>query len=267
MTVEKARAKINLCLDIKGKKDEMHLIDGVFVPIELCDDVVVEKNGLDRNRVFYEDGRTYDSDTALKTADLIKNFYQTESVDVFIKKRIPEKKGLGGSSADAGAVARCMEKLFALKEIDVNLLLKIGSDVPFAYVDESAKVSGLGEKIEIIDLPPFHVVVCVPNSDVNTGECYAEYDRIGGKGTGADEFIEKVKEGIFLCDNALYKSACSLNSDVLDGINELKKVGFSTVGMTGSGSALYAVEKDRESFENKVKNLEKAIEKKFTVYK
>lgn len=262
----RAFAKINLCLAVTGKKDGMHTLDGIVTETFLFDKVFMEKTDSECS-VKYTDGRVYFGDTAYKAATIIKEKYHTGGVRVLIEKSIPEGAGLGGSSVDAAAVCRGMNELYGLNGIDNDVMASIGSDVPYCYYGGNKRVSGFGEKIIDVDLPKLFQVVLVPKGRVNTGECYALYDKIGGKNPDVEKFLEEIKSGRLPdCVNALSDAASKLNADIGEGLMLLKKAGFCS-GMTGSGSAVFGLERDKKEFLRKLDKLKNyASEEKFGIY-
>lgn len=255
-------AKINLCLAVVGRRGEKHLIDSVFCPAPVKDVLRLEKaNGV---TVTYSDGRSYPRDTAFLAAKAICDKYGLPGVKVVVEKGIPEGAGLGGSSADAGAVARGMEKLFGLPPVDEILLSSIGGDVPYFARGGYARVRGVGEKVERIDLPLFYVVVLVPDVGVNTGECYRLYDVLGGETGDVDEFLKEFRQGTCRPFNALQRAGEKLCPAVTEGIKVLTEAGFAC-GMTGSGSATFGVETDKRAFREKKERLYENI-KGFRLY-
>ncbi len=242
----KARAKVNLALNITGKRGEMHLIDTVIVPIGLEDTVTVSQS--DAFSVAYMDGRTYDKDIALKAAKLISEQFGTPPVRAEIDKRIPEGKGLGGSSADAAGVARAMQKLYGICDIPSELLIKIGSDVPAMYADCPVRVRGIGEKVEKIHLKSLHILLLAGNDTVNTAEAYALYDRIGGDAVDIDEFLA----GGSAPKNALERAALAIAPRMGNLRDMLKKTGIRHVVMTGSGSGWIGYTEDKNQFDKAI---------------
>jgi len=249
VTVE-TRAKVNLALNITGVKGNLHLIDTVIVPIGLADTVKVSPS--DEFSVCYHDGRSYLNDTAYKTAELLSKTYKTSAVSVNIVKRIPEGKGLGGSSADAAGVARAMQKLFNLPQISSELLLEVGSDVPAMYLDRPLRVRGRGELVKAVVLPRFYGILLLPLYSVNTREVYALYDKIGGEKADIDGFLT----GKSPATNALERAALVLEPKM----NYLKEIltasGTEEVIMTGSGSGWIGLARNPEKYKNAKEYLE-----------
>lgn len=256
-------AKLNLCLAIRGTEGNRHLIDSLFVPVGIKDAVSGEK--AEKVEVAYTDGRVYERDTAYLAARAVIERYAMGGARFLIEKGIPEGAGLGGSSADAGAVARILCGLYGREDVDVGLLAAIGSDVPYFYRGGAARVRGTGNICEEAEVPRLYKVVVVPDGKVNTGECYGLYDKIGGEDGDVEEFIGELKRGRLPKPfNALRRAAETLNPGIADAVRILESVGF-TAGMTGSGSAAFGMENDREAYKYKLRKLSDCASK-FGVY-
>lgn len=264
MVEVRCNAKINLMLNIVGISNKMHLIDGVFIPFNLCDNILINSREDKEIFVSYTDkALKFDNDTALKMAKAIQERYQTKGVNILINKNIPIKSGLGGSSADAAAVAKGMQALFSLPDIDLNLLLSVGSDVPYMYKGGTVRVSSLGEKLEDIILPHMYKVVLLPDRGVDTKACYGLYDEVGGEYCDIEKFIKEPQKTISFT-NALMKAACKLNEDIIVALELLKDAGFC-YGMSGSGSACFGIEYDKEKFEKKLAKLIQLNDNRFVI--
>ena len=168
---EKAYAKLNISLDVAGKREDgYHNMVMVMQSISLCDDIHIELNESGRIcarsnfRFVPEDERNL----AVKAA---KTFFakraDTKSGAVIsIKKHIPVGSGMGGGSADAAAVLRALNRAFGFPYSTEELAqigAEVGSDVPFCVVGGTAFVQGRGEIIT--PLPPFpkcKFVICKP---------------------------------------------------------------------------------------------------------
>ncbi len=250
-----AHAKINLCLDVSDKTDALHRLKGVYATCSLADKVTVIKRSDREIRVGYKGKEgLYPNDSALRAARLMQETFDLGGVDVFVEKGIPEKAGLGGSSADAAAVCRAMEKIFDV-EADKELLLRLGSDVPFQHEGGLCLVSGRGEKIVKGAWQPLLFCLLVPDGGVSTKECFDLFDRTGGENGDAEAFFSSLQKGALPRPfNALARAATTLNPDMEIGLGILKKAGFAC-GVTGSGSAVFGVEREEESFRKKLKSV------------
>ena len=254
---EKARAKLNFSLDVGEKRGERHLLDTLIVPIGLFDTVVLQKRADGKVVVRYEgEVDRYNPDPTKALAEKIVARYRLSGVDVFIEKRIPERAGLGGSSTDAAAVARGLERLFGYGKTDPSLLTETGSDVYAAYLDAPCRVRGTGEKVDLVDgirIPDILLVTF--DEGVSTAACYERFDAVGGERGKVDDAIRAMQQGREFCPtNALLRAAETLCPIVKEGLTKLRKCDLPC-GMTGSGSAIFAFGYDRERFENKISRL------------
>jgi len=179
----KAYAKINLSLDVVGKREDgYHLLKMIMQNIELYDLLNVKKieNGINIfcNKKFVP---TDERNIAYKAARLFKEKYNISGgVFIEIRKNIPVAAGLAGGSTDAAAVLRAMRDLYRRDVSDEELMalgLELGADVPYCIQGGTALCTGVGEVIT--RLKPFkqHVIVLVkPAFGVSTKEVYGNLD-------------------------------------------------------------------------------------------
>ncbi len=179
----KAYAKINISLDVIGKREDgYHLLKMIMQNIDLYDIVQVEKipNGikLKCNKPYVP---TDERNLAYKAAKLFKETYNIKSgIYINIEKNIPVSAGLAGGSTDAAAVLKIMNKIFNINVPQselMNLGLKLGADVPYCICGGTALCEGIGEKVT--KLKPFRdkiLVVVKPPFGVSTKEVYKAFD-------------------------------------------------------------------------------------------
>ncbi len=182
---EGALAKINLTLDVLGKRgDGYHDLQSIMQTISIRDDITLHLGtGEPWKLVCDKDWvPTDERNLAWKAA---KVFFETLGKDpnglaIEIVKRIPGEAGLGGGSADAGAVLRALNRyydsplsVYALCELGAL----VGSDVPFCTLCGTAMVEGRGERLrKLPDIPEMFFVVCKPDFSVSTPELYQKLD-------------------------------------------------------------------------------------------
>jgi len=116
-------------------------------------------------------------DILLTTATLLQARFQVDKgVSIDIDKRIPVGGGLGGGSSDA---ATCLLALNRLWELDLSLDqlagigLELGADVPVFVRGRSAWATGIGEKIQAIELEESIYLVIDPKVAVSTAQIFA----------------------------------------------------------------------------------------------
>lgn len=133
-----ARAKINWTLDIVGKREDgYHLMDMLMQPVELADELTLEKteNGLTLTVSGYPRVKAGPDNLALRAAQALQA--QTGyrgGASIHLHKRIPVGAGLGGGSADAAGVLAGLNRLWetGLTQQELEALgLRLGADVPF----------------------------------------------------------------------------------------------------------------------------------------
>ena len=179
----KAYAKINIALDVIGKRqDNYHLLKMIMQNIDLYDEVVVNK--IESGIVIKCDKPFVPTDSrnlAYKAAEAFKEQYGIkEGVYIKINKNIPVSAGLAGGSTDCATVLKLMNKLFNINVSDEELMIlgeKLGADVPYCIKGGTALCEGIGEKVT--KLKPFknYIVVLVkPPFAVSTKEVYKEFE-------------------------------------------------------------------------------------------
>ena len=179
----KAYAKINIALDVVGKRDDgYHLLRMIMQTIDLYDVIEIKKINsgikLNCNKVYVP---TDYRNLAYKAASLFKETYDIkEGVSIDLIKNIPVSAGMAGGSTDAAGVLKLMNKLFNVNATDEELRrlgLKLGADVPYCINGGTALCEGIGEKIT--QLKPFKdkiVVIVKPPFGVSTKEVYKSFD-------------------------------------------------------------------------------------------
>ncbi len=252
--IEKAPAKINLGLDIMGKRsDGYHDLSMIMVSVDLNDyisvykteekEIVVESNNHRmplnaRNDVF-------------KAAKLIRDAYGIESgVKIILEKSIPICAGLGGGSTDAAATIRALDKLWQLnlsKEEKVSIGFEIGSDVPYCLDGGCSFVSGKGEIVQQLDCKLSAWVVLVkPDFGISTRTVFPEIDCA----TISRVDIDALKDALLMDD---YKRMIEAMGNSLEDVtikrkpfiqkikHRMMKCGADIALMTGSGPTVFAL--------------------------
>ncbi len=247
----KAYAKINLSLHIKGTRDDgYHLLDSVFVPINIYDEIVVKKAEtitLQSNADIPLD----ENNTAYKAASVFAKEYNTGAARIEINKRIPTMAGLGGGSADAAAVLMAMNEIYGVgasaKEL-AKLGESIGADVPFFLSEGASRVQGIGNMVEPIDMNiKLHMLILKPYESLNTKVVYNKYDFYPTKESGdSEKLIQALEKGNLrdVCNNVqndLEKPAISICSEIRECLHFLDENEAVASGMTGSGSCVFGI--------------------------
>ncbi len=260
MITEKAYAKINLFLDIVGKRDNgYHDIVSLMQTVDWCDIIKIEKSVSKEIKILEKSQKTpCDSkNTAFRAATLFLNeLGLEEGLEITIEKRIPISAGMAGGSADAAAVLRGCNRLFGNPFSTEKLLLlgeKIGADVPFCVLGGTKWVEGIGEKIESAEPLADCFIVCAKLGDgVSTPEAYGlldskyrEYSENREKREWLNSGLES--KNISTCCEGLYNIFESVILDIRPNVKALKDVFFKHGGiamMSGSGPSVFGIFKN-----------------------
>lgn len=252
----KSYCKINLALLIKNKrKDNYHEINSIMQTISLFDTIKLKKNNKLSCKINIKNIPTDEKNLAIKAANTFFNYIKTsKKVKIIIKKKVPTQAGLGGGSSNAAFVLLGLNKLFKAnlkKQTLLKLAEKIGADVPFFIYGGTAFVEGLGEIVKKIKpLKDFYIVLVKPNFGVNTKKAYEKYDELKIKekksiekiilSISQGEKIEEIAKNLFNDFEKVIK-----NKIIFKIKNKMKNYGALCCNLTGSGSCVFAIFKDK----------------------
>lgn len=279
-----APAKLNLGLRVVGlRADGYHLLESVFVPLDLADALAIEIAPAAATRVTLrvEGGppglETDARNLAVRAAEgFLGAAGVTAAVDVALRKRIPVGAGMGGGSSDAGAVLRALAGHFpgALDRRPLAALaLSLGADVPFFLDPRPAWVRGIGEEIApIAGFPPLPVVVATPAPPLATAAVFQAWDRAHPRGAAPDSAaltpvgpgrrmpaLPVLSPGLGLgwdrwqtllaelLVNDLEPMAAVLGPAVQRVRAAIEQAGARAVGMSGSGPTVFGVFDDLDA--------------------
>lgn len=249
-----APAKINLTLDVTGKRpDGYHNIETVMQTVDLYDEVTINDNDSGEITIScnYEDVPCDESNICHKAA---KRFFDYNKMDVKgvhidINKKIPTQAGLAGGSSDGAAVIMGLNAMFGtmlnVKEMH-EIAEKIGADVPFCLVGGTKLCTGIGTTIK--KLPTFrceNIVIAKPNAvSVSTADAYRKVDALNPHPSYTNEMVKSLySRDIFRITTTIFNDfelALKI-PEVIDLKGKMLKLKARGVGMSGSGSAVFAV--------------------------
>ncbi len=179
-----ARAKINISLDIKGKREDgYHDLATIMQSINLFDTVFIKKTNTGDIRLETNAGflPVNEKNIVYKAAGyMLKKFDIKSGLYIDLKKNIPISAGLAGGSSDCAATLVGMKKLFSLPLKYAELLeigAELGSDVPFCINRGTYLAEGRGEILtKLAPHPKIFVVLAKPPNAVSTASVFAEYN-------------------------------------------------------------------------------------------
>lgn len=182
MIYEKAYAKINLALAVGKQLGGYHEVQNVMVPIQLYDELFLEKSKENHIESNIEIERNLCEQAVLLFQ---KKYSISEGVSIRLKKNIPMMAGLAGGSTDAAATLRGLNRLFEINasvEELTTLACELGSDVPFFLYQQPALCVGRGEIVKPLSfaVKQTPILVIKPSFGLSTKEIYQHYEADGG---------------------------------------------------------------------------------------
>lgn len=272
----KARAKINLGLDVVRKREDgYHEVRMIMQTINLYDKIMLKlqkEEGIQvRTNLSYlpanEDNLVY------KAAKLLMDEFQIrQGVFIDLNKYIPVAAGMAGGSSDAAAVMVGVNRMFGLgltkKELMVRAV-KIGADVPYCVMRGTALAEGIGEKLTPLPaMPKCHILIAKPRVYVSTKFVYGNL-RVNELEShpDIDGQIEALKDGDI-------KRLAARMGNVLETvtipeypvIDKIKKImldnGALNAMMSGSGPTVFGLFEREEAARNAYRILQAGEEAK-----
>lgn len=256
----KARAKINLGLDVvRRREDGYHEVKMVMQMLRLYDQIDIEKT--QESGIFVRSNLSFlptdERNIAYKAAKvMIDQFGLEQGVIIRIEKHIPVAAGMAGGSTDCAAVLYGMNKLFGLRLNQKKLRelgVKLGADVPYCLMRQTALSEGIGEILTPISpLQDCPILIAKPSVSVSTRHVY-EHLKLD------EQTMHPDIDGIVtaLADGDLY-GVTDRMANVLETvtvpehpvIDEIKKQmmtsGAVNALMSGSGPTVFGIFDDEE---------------------
>ena len=180
----RAMEKINLGLDILGKRDDgYHEVRMLMQTIQMYDLLDIRRKSspgitLTTNLLYVPSDERNLVYTAAKR--LLDEFAIQEGISMKLTKSIPVAAGMAGGSSDAAAAFVGVNKMFHLGLSEQELMeraVQIGADVPYCIMRGTALAEGIGEKLtRLPQLPKCYILVGKPAVNVSTKLAYENLD-------------------------------------------------------------------------------------------
>lgn len=251
----KARAKINLGLDVLSKREDgYHEVRMVMQTIGLYDRIIMRKIREPEIKIITNLSflPVNENNLVYKAAKmLIDEFNIKEGVFINLNKFIPVAAGLAGGSSDAASVLYGMNRLFHLN-LSLEELMKrginIGADVPYCIMRGTALAEGIGEKLtKLKPMPRCYIVIAKPPINVSTK---LVYDNLDMKGVQEHPDIDGIIEKIEARDinaiagklgNVLENVTIPLYPVIEKIKSDMKSNGAINAMMSGSGPTVFGM--------------------------
>jgi 4-diphosphocytidyl-2-C-methyl-D-erythritol kinase len=253
----RAPAKVNVFLEVLGKRaDGYHEIATLMVAVSLYDTVEVKEAPAGEVRLSSDDPvLPVGADNLVhRAAALLQARTQCgRGAHMHLYKRIPMAAGLAGGSSDAAAALVGLNQVWQIGLSTAQLAgvgAELGSDVPFFFSTPAAWCTGRGEHVEpLMPARPLWFVLACPSAGLSTARVY-ERVRVPAKPLSGEAVRIALRTGgptalSGQLHNRLQEPALELCPDIRALLERLKATRPLCYLMTGSGSAAFALCKDR----------------------
>lgn len=269
----KARAKINLNLEVIGKReDNYHNIKSVFQKISLYDELYIKKTKTNDIKLQTNVEELNNKENIIyKTYLILKEKYKDiTGIEVNLNKKIPMQAGMAGGSADCASFILSMNQLFDLKlakkEME-EIGKKLGADVVSCFYNKAVKVEGIGDIITPIRTNmKYYLVIIKPEISCSTKEMYKKIDESNPikQPDNSDKIVEALENNkIESLTRNLYNifEYVIKEKQIIQTIKkELTKQGAIGSLMTGSGSCIYGIFQNKQMAKLAYNSLRKQYE-------
>ena len=271
-------AKVNLRLEVLRRRgDGYHEIRTILQRISLSDRLRISlkrEKGIsvitDSPRLPIDEGNL-----AYRAASsLLEEAEASVGVEVHIQKRIPISSGLGGGSSNAASTLMGLNRILKLNFSKGRLMeigARIGADIPFFMLERTAMATGIGEKLEPLEIrPSIWLVLVNPGWEVSTRWAYEELNFKLTKRPihiKLPQFFSDIGQVAHILHNDLERVTIAAYPEI-DGMKaELLSQGAVGSLMTGSGPTVFGLFPHNNEAESAYRTLNaKYGERRWTVY-
>jgi len=252
----RAPAKVNLGLRVIGRRtDGYHLLDSLVAFAGLADHLAVRPaSGAPSLCIRGPFGAPLaataaEENLAWRAAEGFRRAFGGPAVDVLLWKRLPTAAGIGGGTADAAAVLRLLADMAGVATDDpalVQAALDLGADGPMCLAGRTARIGGVGERIEAAPrLPRLPVVLVNPGVPVATPAVFRRregpFSDNGDLGEGYSN-PQALAGALKAFGNDLLAPALALEPVIGEALSALtESANCLFAGMSGSGATCFGL--------------------------
>lgn len=260
---ERARAKINLYLNVTGRRnDGFHDIESVMQTIDVCDLLHFEVFPAEETEITlrFSEPCELPTDERNLIVRAARAFLSAADkrikAEILLEKNIPMAAGLAGGSADAAATLRAFDALMpgcVTNEKLFEIAATLGSDVPFCFQEGRALCTGRGEILESLPIAGEGYFGVLANADEksSTPKAYGKLDEIYHNFDGnvplpktllKRDLLHEVKDGAYPPFYNIFENAVlPLCPRAAEAKALLLSMGAEVSMMSGSGPSVFAL--------------------------
>ena len=235
-----AYAKINLALHVRRRREDgYHELETLFAFVDAGDELSASPALADSLRVVGEFGGALDDPFGNIVAKALHSLPHGSGWAVTLEKNLPVAAGLGGGSADAGAIFRMVRDSHGLPEDWHARAAQLGADVPACVESVACIGRGTGTELEPIanDLAGTPVLLVNPRIPLATGPVFKAWDGVDRGPLEGESLREMALSG----RNDLEAPALMLVPEIADVLAALQRTGAWLTRMSGSGATCFAL--------------------------
>jgi 4-diphosphocytidyl-2-C-methyl-D-erythritol kinase len=242
---ETAYAKINLALHVRRRRgDGYHELETLFAFVDAGDVLTAHPAYRDELTVAGAFGPQLTDPFGNIVAQALAKLPRSQGLSITLEKNLPVAAGLGGGSADAGAVFRIVEGLHGLPRDWRERAASLGADVPACVESRMCLGQGTGTILSSVvnDLENTAVLLVNPRVPLATGPVFAGWDGKDG-GTLSEGPASRIAEQ---GRNDLEAPAIAQAPQIADVLSALRE-GSNIARMSGSGATCFALYDDTQA--------------------
>ena len=270
MITKKAHAKLNLSLDVTGKRENgYHDIKTLMVMTDLYDEMKFSKS--DKLEILGEFDFDMKENFIYKAYLALRDYVDKDlPFKVEIEKNIPMAGGLAGGTSNGAGTFYALNDLYDLKipkKDLIKLSSSLGADFTYMMTGGTKLASGIGEILEEVrPIELDNVLVVNPGYGVSTKEVY-ESIKIDEKRIDFDEVLQAlydldIKRLNKVLENKMEDVVFEKHRDLLEIKNKMREFNSASL-MSGSGATIFGIFENKNDLEDAYRHFKKTYDKTF----
>lgn len=270
MITKKAHAKLNLSLDVTGKRENgYHDIKTLMVMTDLYDEMKFSKS--DKLEILGEFDFDMKENFIYKAYLALRDYVAKDlPFKVEIEKNIPMAGGLAGGTSNGAGTFYALNDLYDLKILNKDLIKlssSLGADFTYMMTGGTKLASGIGEILEEVrPIELDNVLVVNPGYGVSTKEVY-ESIKIEEKRIDFDEVLQAlydldIKRLNKVLENKMEDVVFEKHRDLLEIKNKMREFNSASL-MSGSGATIFGIFENKNDLEDAYRHFKRTYDKTF----
>lgn len=270
MITKKAHAKLNLSLDVTGKRENgYHDIKTLMVMTDLYDEMKFSKS--DKLEILGDFDFDMKENFIYKAYLALRDYVAKDlPFKVEIEKNIPMAGGLAGGTSNGAGTFYALNDLYDLKipkKDLIKLSSSLGADFTYMMTGGTKLASGIGEILEEVrPIELDNVLVVNPGYGVSTKEVY-ESIKIEEKRIDFDDVLKAlydldIKRLNKVLENKMEDVVFEKHRDLLEIKNKMREFNSASL-MSGSGATIFGIFENKNDLEDAYRHFKKTYDKTF----